>query len=157
MNDQLINQIHQLLIVVLKFKYPTDKLLSNFFREHKQLGRHNRYIVAETIYTILRNYFKLSHQFGNNHVNFIKFTWLNLLKPEDFSQKEIPKINFDEVKSVSINSFNQNISEFPDWIYNKLIIQMPQNEVARLSLALEKPAPLDLRVNLIKTNLKTVF
>jgi 16S rRNA (cytosine967-C5)-methyltransferase len=157
LNDQLIKQLHGLLIVVLKFKHPTDKLLSNFFHEHKNLGQHSRYIIAETIYTILRNYFKLSNKFDNNYINFIKFTWLNLIKPNDVLQKETSKINFDEVQNVSMESFTTNIPELPEWIYNKLMSQMPKDDVLNLSSALEKPAPLDLRVNLIKTNLKTAL
>ena len=155
--QSLIKHIHSLLITVLKFKLPTDKLLSNFFKEHRRLGSNDRHIVAETIYTILRNYFKLSRIFGNDYLKFIKFTWLNLLTPDNAFQNAMSKVNFDEINKVNIDSFNQDIPELPDWIYTKLVSQMGKDETIRFCHALEQTAPLDLRVNLIKVNRKTVL
>ena len=157
MNEQLIKLIHKLLVDVLKFKSPTDKLLSIFFKEHKRLESSSRYIIAETIYTILRNYFKLSHHFGNNYLNFIKFTWLHLLKIDESRLKTIAKINFDDAAIININQFKQDIPELPEWIYNKLVSQMSPYEVVAINHAFLQTAPLDLRVNLIKTNHKAVL
>ncbi|HLX55001.1 MAG TPA: RsmB/NOP family class I SAM-dependent RNA methyltransferase [Aquella sp.] len=47
--------IDSLLAEVLKFKSPTDKLLSEFFRNHRQLSSEQRGIIAETVYSTLRN------------------------------------------------------------------------------------------------------
>lgn len=67
--------IDHLLDDVLKFKSPTDKLLSNFFRNQRQLGSLERAKVAETIYSTLRNmavpqwiYDKLNKQMPESQV-----------------------------------------------------------------------------------------
>ncbi|MCC2624812.1 MAG: SAM-dependent methyltransferase [Burkholderiales bacterium] len=47
--------INTLLNEVLKFKSPTDKLLSEFFRHNRQLKSNERETVAETVYSTIRN------------------------------------------------------------------------------------------------------
>jgi 16S rRNA (cytosine967-C5)-methyltransferase len=53
-NNNLNKLTNSLLDEVLKFKSPTDKLLSEFYRSHRQLSSTDRAIVAETIYSTLR-------------------------------------------------------------------------------------------------------
>ena len=43
-----------LLRSVLRFEQPADRLLSSFFRNHRELGARERHAVAETVYEILR-------------------------------------------------------------------------------------------------------
>lgn len=54
-NNPTINQlIDALLGEVLKFNAPADKLLSNFFRAHRSLGSNQRAIIAEAVYSHIR-------------------------------------------------------------------------------------------------------
>jgi len=95
--------IDSLLTEVLKFKSPTDKLLSEFFRNHRQLSSEQRGIVAETIYSTLRN------------------------------------------------------MELPQWIYDKLVGEMPKAQMQQLVESMKIQAPLTLRVNTIKTNRQKIM
>lgn len=70
--DQLISILLQ---AALKFNVPTDKLLSEFFRNNRQLGSKQRTVVAEAIYSTIRNmelpqwiYTKLSEQMSQDSI-----------------------------------------------------------------------------------------
>ena len=47
--------------------------------------------------------------------------------------------------------------DLPDWLYNALAAQLGAEEVLTLAQALNQPAPLDLRVNTVKTNREAVL
>ena len=47
--------------------------------------------------------------------------------------------------------------DLPDWLYNKLEAQFGAEETEKLAHALNQPAPLDLRVNTLKTNRDAVL
>jgi len=47
--------------------------------------------------------------------------------------------------------------DLPDWLYDRLAAQFSADEVLRLAQALNQPAPLDLRVNTLKTNREAVL
>lgn len=95
--------INLLLTEALKFKSPTDRLLSDFFRTHKQLNSEQRSITAETIYSTIRN------------------------------------------------------MELPQWIYDKLALQMPTIEMQKLVESMKIQAPLTLRINILKTNRQKIM
>ncbi len=95
--------INTLLNEVLKFKSPTDKLLSEFFRRNRQLNSKERETVAETVYSTVRN------------------------------------------------------MELPQWIYNKLVSQIPKLQMQQLVEAMKHQAPLTLRINSLKTNRQKIM
>ncbi|MGB8240867.1 MAG: RsmB/NOP family class I SAM-dependent RNA methyltransferase, partial [Azonexus sp.] len=47
--------------------------------------------------------------------------------------------------------------DLPDWLYDRLEAQFGAEEAVRLADALNQPAPLDLRVNTVKTNREAVL
>jgi 16S rRNA (cytosine967-C5)-methyltransferase len=47
--------------------------------------------------------------------------------------------------------------DLPDWLYNALEAQFGAEEVIKLAQGLNQPAPLDLRVNTVKTNRDAVI
>jgi len=47
--------------------------------------------------------------------------------------------------------------DLPDWLYDRLEEQFGADEVTKLAQALNQPAPLDLRVNTVKTNREAVL
>jgi 16S rRNA (cytosine967-C5)-methyltransferase len=70
--------IDNLLKEVLKFKSPTDKLLSEFFRNSRHLQPKERRVVAETIYSTVRNmelpkwiYDKLAEQMAKAEIELL--------------------------------------------------------------------------------------
>jgi 16S rRNA (cytosine967-C5)-methyltransferase len=55
----LIDQCALALAQVLSFNHPSDATLSKFFREHRYLGSRERSTVAETVFTVLRQRYRI--------------------------------------------------------------------------------------------------
>ncbi|MDQ5921248.1 MAG: rRNA (cytosine967-C5)-methyltransferase [Pseudomonadota bacterium] len=185
-DNKLLYLFIPLIRELLKFNYPTDKLLSNFFRENKKLTSKQRELIAETSYAILRNYYKLTQpafyqattndnnrntsdnqSHNTNHDNILQhnipdiigLTWLNILNIPSaqlsnlklIDSQRLSKINFLSPESEQLNL------ELPSWIVEQLSKQYDKTELKQLALSLQQPAPLDLRVNLIKNNVNDVL
>lgn len=154
-NDSLLKLNVQLLREVLEFKIPTDALLSKFFRENRKLQFTDRGIIAETVYTILRNYYKLSTAIEiKNTFTLIAYVWLHYLKipPSELSKLKSIKLALIE----TLPRVNEDTIEFPEWIKNRLSKNLPEAEIKSLSKAMEQQAPLTLRVNILKMSVSEV-
>lgn len=154
-NDSLLKLNVQLLREVLEFKVPTDALLSKFFRENRKLQFADRGIIAETVYTILRNYYKLSAVIEvKNTFTLVGYVWLHYLK--------IPATELSKLKSIKLATIEalpcagEDIIEFPEWIKNRLSKNLSETEIKNLSKAMEQQAPLTLRVNTLKMSVTEV-
>lgn len=135
--QQILKVLVPLMAMVFKFNAPADALLSKFFRENKKLGAKDRDIIAETVYMILRNYYKLHQASGNNLANMIKITWVELMK--------IPVEN--EYRSKAAYKLDYDIIELPEWLITKLSTQYSEAEIKQISTMMEAKAPLTLRAN----------
>lgn len=154
-NDSLLKLNVQLLREVLEFKVPTDALLSKFFRENRKLQFADRGIIAETVYTILRNYYKLSAVIEvKNTFTLVGYVWLHYLK--------IPATELSKLKSIKLATIEalpcarEDIIELPEWIKNRLSKNLSETEIKNLSKAMEQQAPLTLRVNTLKMSVTEV-
>lgn len=154
-NDSLLKLNVQLLREVLEFKVPTDALLSKFFRENRKLQFADRGIIAETVYTILRNYYKLSAVIEvKNTFTLVGYVWLHYLK--------IPATELSKLKSIKLAIIEalpcarEDIIELPEWIKNRLSKNLSETEIKNLSKAMEQQAPLTLRVNTLKMSVTEV-
>jgi 16S rRNA (cytosine967-C5)-methyltransferase len=143
---------------LLTFASPADKALSRYFREHHQLGHADRGRIAELVFGVLRRWRTLTAradgeatprrlllaaliQQGRNLRELEGITtaderaWLSQIKG-----------NFDE----STLSPAQRL-DLPDWLHDRLLARFGAAETRALALALNRPAPLDLRVNDLKS------
>ncbi|AUR51502.1 RsmB/NOP family class I SAM-dependent RNA methyltransferase [Aquella oligotrophica] len=154
-NDSLLKLNVQLLREVLEFKIPTDALLSKFFRENRKLQFTDRGIIAETVYTILRNYYKLSTAIEiKNTFTLIAYVWLHYLKTPPSELSKLKSIKLAVIETLP--RVNENTIEFPEWIKNRLSKNLPEAEIKNLSKAMEQQAPLTLRVNTLKMSVSEV-
>ena len=152
-DNKFIHLINPLVRKLLQFDSPTDKLLADFFRENKKLSHTERNLVADTVYTILRNYYKLTAIVNDHIPNIIGLTWLKLL---NIDPSILSKINLLDIEYLNSLIFNPNDTlELPQWLIEKL--NYSDDEIQKLASSLQQTAPLDLRVNLIKTNLNSVM
>ena len=105
-NNDCVKQLAQLVNEVLKFDYPTDKLLSNFFRNNRKIESNERYIIAETIYGILRNYYKLKNALGEtkNSLKLIAIAWLKFLKLDEKLYAKVSLLNFAEATHIEFKN-----------------------------------------------------
>ncbi|MDD3266951.1 MAG: RsmB/NOP family class I SAM-dependent RNA methyltransferase [Burkholderiales bacterium] len=134
-----------------KFEQPSDVLLSKHFANNRKLKPFERNAIAETIYTILRNFYKLS-DIGliNIAQDLIIYTWIRLLYVPLKDLDKLNKIKFAHISKLP--KLNDNILELPDWILQKISRYMNSAEIKELDNAMSSLAPLTLRVNTVKIN-----
>ncbi|MCC8997137.1 MAG: RsmB/NOP family class I SAM-dependent RNA methyltransferase [Nitrosomonas sp.] len=138
---------------LLPLEYPADAIIRRFFRDNAILGVQDRAFIAEVVFGVLRHRFFLEHL--ANPITpralvlayLVKFHGLNL-REFDTLTSESEKKWLTEIKAIKIDSFPLAVqAEFPDWLVEKLQNTLSDEQILELGLALQKPAPLDLRVN----------
>ncbi len=144
----------ELLRAVLKLDQPADGIVSAYFRQHRGLGARERHTLAETTYTVLRQRLLLQHlaQSGTGPLErrLAILAWQGgevflrgaLAPNEQQWLADIEKID----RSTLPEKLRHNL---PDWLAAPLQQQLG-DDFWPLVQALSEPAPLDLRVNLIK-------
>lgn len=138
---------------VLPLEYPADAILRRHFQDHAMLGAQDRAVIAETVFGILRHRFflesltELPTPRALVLAYLAKFQGINLRELAPLvSETEASWLT--EIKAVKVDTLPLAIqAEFPAWLVEKLQAFMPDNEILDLGLSLQKPAPLDLRVN----------
>ena len=148
-NDALARNCAKLWSQVIKFDMPADALLSKFFRENRKFNIKERNVIAETTYTMLRNYQKLSAIINpQSSFTLIGYTWLNLLGVGRHEIRELKCINLGELDKLP--KLDQRILELPQWLVKRLEEHHDDAFIEQLSAAISKPAPLTIRANLVK-------
>ncbi|MCX8514195.1 MAG: hypothetical protein RL017_361 [Pseudomonadota bacterium] len=142
---------------LFKFNTPTDKLLSTYFRNNRKLSSQQRALIAETVYTILRNYYKLTATLNDNIPEIIGITWLKLmqLKPSLYAQLKL--INYTKIASLNFTINELSMYELPQWLITELKLQFTTAELLLLTNSLQQQASLDLRVNILKNSVTNVL
>ncbi len=151
----LLDLCTELLRAVLKLDAPADSIVSGFFRKHRTLGPRERHALAETAYSVLRRRPLLQHQAqsgtGALERRLAILAWSgdsNLLKgavgPNEQSWRQ-------QVQAVDPNGFSDKLRHnLPDWLASALRSQLGDQAFWPLVAALNEPAALDLRVNILK-------
>lgn len=155
------NHLFYLIKEILKFNTPVDLILKNYYKKHKSLGKNSRKLISDLVFLLLRNFEKINTALSiNNSLNidsYIKSIYYvfdkNIIKflsePEEKYLSDLQNLN-------SSNNINI-VSELPLWIIEKLKINYSAIQIIRLGKFLNSIAPLDLRVNTLKTNVNYVL
>ena len=148
---------------VLPLQAPADVLLSQYFRDHPQLGQNDRAAIAETVFGILRHRFFLESLFEKATARemvvayLARFQGINLREVQplirEVETKWIPRVKatIQETLPLSVQA------ELPPWLIEKLQVFMADDEILNLGKILQQPAPLDIRVNTLLTKRETVL
>lgn len=168
MTPLLMRQTAMLLNDLLKFESPADARLSEFFRQHRELGTKDRAWVAETAYGVLRRYRYLSEMAagddqGNEDTRKLILAWL--LKVEGKSIRDLEGMIDERQKewAVAIKSKNSEglpaaaLADVRDWFWDKLVAQYGEAEAMTICRSMFEQASLDLRVNTIKASREDVL
>jgi 16S rRNA (cytosine967-C5)-methyltransferase len=139
---------------VLSFAAPADVTLKQFFLDHPKMGAKDRSFVAESVFGMLR-----------------RKRWLDLLVPERVSGRLWAAAALVKLQGCSLRELETSLTaaelkwlrelksrpqpqaglavqaELPDWVVEKLRPYHSEAAILTLGLALQRPAPLDLRVN----------
>jgi len=149
---------------LLRFDYPADAVVSRYFREHRELGHADRAFVAETVFAVLRRGRSIEARCAGKLSDRARLL-VALAVTRGWSQRELaPVLKASEeawlaaAKAMPDSEFRPAVRcDLPDWLYERLENQFGAEEVLRLAEALNQPAPLDLRVNTVKTNRDAVL
>lgn len=138
---------------LLPLEFPADAIIRRFFRDNAILGVQDRAFIAEVAFGILRHRFfleSLAHPATPRALvlaYLVKYHGLNLREFDTFIS-ESEKKWLTEIKAIKIDELSLSIrAELPDWLIEKFKINLSDEQILTLGLALQKTAPLDLRVN----------
>ncbi len=144
------------LAAVLPFKEPADSVLRGFFRHHRGLGQDDRAFVAEGVFAALRRLASLRIQAGSSTPRRLAIAVT--LRELGASLREIEGALSTgetawakEFKAAKPVLSPAQAAELPDWLWDKLSAALPAAERDALVRSWLAPAPLDLRVNTMKT------
>jgi 16S rRNA (cytosine967-C5)-methyltransferase len=141
---------------MLKFAQPADAVLSNYFRAQKT-GSRERAFIAETAYTVLRRRRWLTRLAGERATPgqlalaaLVRLQGVNLRQLEDvIDHDEMAWAQALKSKAEPQLTLAEQ-ADFPDWLAQRLAARLAEPEILELARSLNRPAPLDLRVNEFK-------
>lgn len=153
----IIGSTEDALREVLRFTAPADSVLSRYFREHPRLGGRERGMIAEAVYALLRHRLVYTH-FAESGTGPLMRRMALLGLADAASIDALPGLSEQEVEWLShVMSFDRSTlpasmrSNFPEWLFARFTEQWGADEAMQITESLNKPAPLDLRVNTLKT------
>ncbi|GMV02284.1 MAG: RsmB/NOP family class I SAM-dependent RNA methyltransferase [Burkholderiaceae bacterium] len=123
---------------VLRFEAPADVTLRAFFRRHPSLGRRDRGAIAETVFDVLRHHRLYAH-LAQDATGVPEARLLALSGDRRQGRLVLPVLPFALRYSL------------PDWLADALRAGHGAARAEALAAALLHPAPLDLRVNTLKS------
>lgn len=159
-----VAQAARVLGIVLAFEHPADAVLSRYFREHRALGQRDRAFIAETVYSVLRRLRWLRRLAGSEASPWqLLLAWL--ARGEGWAMRQFEGIAsvgetrwIETVKAVSLAEGTlAERADLPDWLCERLLAVHDEAGVLRLAHSLNRPAPLDLRVNILKAGRDAVL
>lgn len=157
----LIEHQAALLRAVLRLEHPADRVVAEFFRQHRMLGSRERYALAETTYEVLRRLSWWRHlaQGGPGPLErrLAVLAWQgdprSLPRELDDAtsawwQQARAARGLGPAAAVGDASLRHHL---PVWLAEALQPGFDPAEFEAMALALAQPAPLDLRVNTLRT------
>lgn len=158
-------QAVELLTLLLRFVYPADAEIGRYFHARRKMGSTDRGFAAETVYGCLRRKRELEALYEPVHrpetdderARWLVATWL--LKYGGWSARALADAGFNEgavalverIRALDLFEFPLEVrANLPDWMAHKLVAQFGPEQTLQLADTLNQPAPVDLRVNLLK-------
>ena len=146
---------------VLGFERPADVAMSAFFRARPKMGRRDRSEVAEALFFAMRHFEELSFRMRPARPAKDTLAAARLVTamiegslPEDLRPRE-----GDFLKEALARDFTRAAphaqAEMPEWLYEKIVAQNPDSQA--YFEANKRGAPLDVRVNALKTSRSEVL
>jgi 16S rRNA (cytosine967-C5)-methyltransferase len=147
----LLDACAELVKLVLKFDHPADAGVSRYFRDNRSLGPRERATLAETVYTVLRKKLLFDHLSpSGSGPKERRMAILGFHGPRDFLASALTEqeknwlAQCDSIKPADL--LERHRHNLPEWLVEPLKQQLG-DEFWPLVDSLNKPAPLDLRVN----------
>jgi 16S rRNA (cytosine967-C5)-methyltransferase len=142
------------LAAVLPLSAPADVMLHDYFRRRRQLGQHDRALIADGVFAVLRRRRSLAAQAGGADPRLLAIA--ACVRELGISLRELaPALSAAEQEWARSFKARRPIlapaeaADLPDWLWDRLGAALPTEREA-LARAWQGAAPLDLRVNPLK-------
>ena len=158
--NALLELATDLLHQVLQFQSPADRVVSDFFRTHRELGSRERHTLAETTYGVLRQRLLFQHlaQSGKGEMER-RLALLGWQGNEGFLRAALSEPEqrwLAQVQAVDRSALAPKLRHnLPEWLSEPLQSALG-DEFWPLVDSLNQAAPLDLRVNTFKAKREDV-
>lgn len=158
--NALVDLATELLRAVLKLDAPADAVVSAFFRQHRTLGPRERHALAETAYAVLRRRLYFQHLAQSGRGALERRLALLAWQGGDATLRAATGPNeqawLAQVKAVDAATLPDKLRHnLPDWLAG-VLKDVLGDEFWPLVDSLSQPAPLDLRVNVLKSKVESV-
>jgi 16S rRNA (cytosine967-C5)-methyltransferase len=151
----------------LDFTHPADKVLERYFREHKQMGSKDRASCAEAVYGALRHLSLLQHvcRLAGEREDATGITAAWLLMESGWSARALEAAHYaGDAAALATAARTLDRASLPFEVRWSLPIGLAERlqaqygrEAEALVRALDRSAPVDLRVNTVKTTREAVI
>jgi 16S rRNA (cytosine967-C5)-methyltransferase len=150
------------LAAVLEFEHPADMVVSRYLRAHPILGQQDRAFVADTVFTVLRRLRLLESLTGGRNPRLLVLAALTRLRGLSLRELDaaLKSRERDWLVDLKLRAEDGSLAvrcDLPDWLLARLQRQYGGDELLALAQSLQRSAPLDLRVNVIKTERAAVL
>jgi 16S rRNA (cytosine967-C5)-methyltransferase len=157
----LLDQAAELLRAVLRFDQPADAVVSAHFRKHHALGARERHALAETVYAVLRRRLLFQHLAqgarGPLERRLALVGWQGEQRVLDVATDDAERNWLAAAATVDTSTLPAKLRHnLPDWLAGALRGQLDDVQFDGLAAALLQPAPLDVRVNVLKAKREEV-
>jgi 16S rRNA (cytosine967-C5)-methyltransferase len=159
----VITYTEEVLREILRFTGPADGTLSRYFRDHPKLGSRERGVIAEGVYGLLRNksvYTNFAE--SGNGPTMRRMTLLGLA--DAVGVDALGGLSEEETQWLTrVMQIDRSLlpaalrANLPQWLFDKLVMRDGEAATLQLAEALNRQAPLDLRVNAIKATREEVI
>ena len=147
---------------ILRFTAPADSTLSRYFRDHPRIGARERGAIAEGIYGLLRNksvFTSFSESGSGSPMRRLALLGLaDAVGVDSLGGLSIDETDWlNRVMQIDRSTLPANMrANFPQWLYDKFLARFGEETTLQLAEALNRQAPLDLRVNALKATREEV-
>lgn len=155
----LLSQVAQLIDLLNQFEGPADATISRFFKDHAELGGRDRPVVAEAAYCWLRYRFRINHlaQSGEGPPLMrqakLALLWSGAPEPIWSAGRQADNEWLSRVIQVPAEQLAlEPRTCLPEWLYTKVAEQFGEPRAESFAQAVLQAAPLDIRVNTLKTS-----
>ncbi|MDR3393525.1 MAG: RsmB/NOP family class I SAM-dependent RNA methyltransferase [Parasulfuritortus sp.] len=152
MTPALLDAASAALTDMLTFTQPADAVLSAFFRSRPKLGGRDRAFIAESAYGVIRRLRSLEQVTASVAPRTLLIAWLARHGGHTLREFEaiVAKDEMDWLKAIKATRLDDVLPairlDLPDWLYERLA-QQYGDQLEPLMTAMNRPAPLDLRVS----------
>ncbi len=153
--NALIELATELLHQVMQFDTPADRVVSDFFRTHRNLGSRERHTLAETTYGVVRRRLLYQHLAqsgrGEQTRRLVLLGWQGNAGFLKATLSEEEQTWLAKVQLIDQQSLPEKLQHnLPEWLADLLKAQLGES-FWPLVRSLQEPAPLDVRVNALKS------